>query len=776
MEIECLQKLDDTAKSLISSFSYPGKPTKLQVYPLSRQGLSGARVYRVIPSPSSEAFVIKVGPKEMIDEEYSNFSKYAANFDWAAEPEPCKTSVHGQSAIKEWSLDKVLGYRSLSDYYEQCDNSKYVKETLDALFKCVDYWYSKGRAEEINIRILFSELYNVERWERDYDVGPTILDDDLNLPLFHPSEIVKNIPNENIKFVTGVRHGDLRFDNVIVNPQATKKAMLIDFMRTGRGKVLEDFVKLEASVKFELLKDDVSKAEFWRLEELLSEQDSYDAAKSQASFLRDKSSVGLAYDTIQFIREKAKPYGERNFDSYLYLMLLQSLKFLSYDWAEKKETDRALIAADLISRRLISKLANRPPYQFTIRAYDVTKDSNPLYETASKLLTGDVRKLTVVQRTPTLLFGQRQKSERDFENALRAIVKRCKRRELDFSYVFDGDKSAESFRNEDEAGKSRVRQNLKEYKAVEKETLHKEGSSFRFECLPKARSVFNPLVLTNDNAAILLAEDKGREERDRKVLVLEIKGSASSLQELHDYVRMFALPRDLQEENEILGLLERDRGLIDQCDFLEREDAMYYLGMQIADSSQRRLVIIQRTPSLILGAEPLRKKEPDKKKKYDRDFIASLRNCLKRVAEEGLEFNYLYSGPLTHQEYSHFVHDEMVPQNDKEELKTSINKALKELKEKYENQYFVERNGLRVPLFRIESIHSKNLAPIAVGDSDFAMMIGQVGRDGNPVVLRLKSKEVADRMYRKILEIIPSASTWEKLALEIGSRQLTDSS
>lgn len=50
------------------------------------------------------------------------------------------------------------------------------------------------------------------------------------------------------RYLSGVIHGDLNSDNILFDDRAGRVA-LIDFQKTGRGHVFEDFVALEASVR-----------------------------------------------------------------------------------------------------------------------------------------------------------------------------------------------------------------------------------------------------------------------------------------------------------------------------------------------------------------------------------------------------------------------------------------------------------------------------------------------------------------------------------------------
>ncbi len=49
-------------------------------------------------------------------------------------------------------------------------------------------------------------------------------------------------------FYSCILHGDLNSDNIVITPKQNRVAM-VDFQRTGRGHVYEDFVALEASIR-----------------------------------------------------------------------------------------------------------------------------------------------------------------------------------------------------------------------------------------------------------------------------------------------------------------------------------------------------------------------------------------------------------------------------------------------------------------------------------------------------------------------------------------------
>ena len=755
------QKIDKDTEEIIASFDYPARTKRLEVAPYGEGGLSDARVYRVIASHTSFAYIIKVGPTDQIEEEYSNYSRFVkGRLRCAVNLERSRV---GQriSGLREALLDRHIGYRGLGEHFQLCSTFEDVQRVLDPIFVCLAAWYDQEpSSEEVDIRRLFQDVRDKckSRWARDYGAYKTVSLKELNLSLFNPLDICQ-VPSENEKYSTGFRHGDLRFQNVFVNGKGGNP-FIIDFATTGHGRILEDFVKLETSVKFELL--NCTESEFFRFEEYLSMQRTYEPLPQNDEAVSSNSRLSLAFRTVELIRQNAKRFGRKDgFEAYLYLLLLQSLKFMGYDWATGEERDRAHIASHLLALRLIPRLANYVSPQIQISSSQKKTAFDPYYDTALRLLNEDNRVLTVFQRTPSLLFDPASDTEREFQKALLRFGHSCiDKKQYRFNYVFSAVDSAAKFSSLDDSERSRFKQRLRNLKALEKKTSSEGDSRFRLECIGGDRRVFSPMVLTDNDSAFFLAEDESI-PRSRKVIYMGVSKS-THLQTLHDLIKKTTIYPDPQTYDSIIDMLEKEHvGHVDY-EIIDKPDAMYIMGSRIARESKRRLIIVQRTPSLVLGAEPLAQ---GTKNKYDILFMREIKKKIKMALKPGFNFSYLYSEELTRRRYK-AVMESNRPQRDKDRFTREINSNLKLLKAREDESLKSTRRGHDYS-FRIASVSSNYMGPLALGDSNFAFLFGQIGN--KTLVLNVKSKDLTDVVYDKIIQERPSPKTWEVLAREIGS-------
>lgn len=751
--------LSKDLENLIASFPYDKRIRVLEVGPYGKGGYSGAKVYRVIPKGLPSAYIVKVGPRDAIKKEYDNFRKYVkGKLPCAIEPEFSDLSSK-TSALREEMKDNLSGYIGLSEYFQKCDTFESVQKVLTPLFACLGDWYDLEKSSQAtDIKNLFDrELKsNVPKWKSEYGEYRTVWSSELGFSIVNPFDIYMGVPSSHKRFLIGLRHGDLRFQNIFVS-QRGHHPIAIDFTQTETGRILDDFVKLETSVKFELL--ECSNSEFWRLEEILSNQETYEELPATEEFLLKNSKLHLAFKTIENIRSKAKMYCEDDqINTYLHLLLLQSLKFLGYGWATREERERAHISAHLLAMKLTPTLANYFSPQISKHERKLTKEFDPYYDSSLRLLRSDTRALTIVQRTPTLLFEPESQSEREFKEELLSFIKKCVVEKRHFNYVFSAAESAAKYSKLNHMEKMRFDKNLKMLKALESKSIFAGEHHFRLECVGEDRKVFSPIIFTDNESTLFLAEDKS-EPRTRKVISVDISWP-THLADLHDMVKNAVFPADVQSYSSIMNMLEA--GVVDDLGYeiLDKTFAMYDLGCRIADEAERRLIIIQRTPSLILGPEPIQNEE-EEKNQYDCKFIEEMEKHVKRALEgRGFLFRYLFSDEMTKKRLDKLSRSQRNSKNN------TFNSNIRSLKKQEDNSQKVIENKLNYT-FRIAPISSSYLNPLALGDDTLAYMLGQFGTKS--VVLKITSKRIADAVYQQITGEMPSPMTWDKIARAIGT-------
>jgi hypothetical protein len=753
--IVCRDKLDAETKKIIKSFDYPEGTNKLDVTPFGKGGLSGASVYRVIPSGSSSSYIIKVGETEQINREYKNYVNFVKDkLGCAVKPKFNEGKI--KSGLMETMLDQHNNYEGLSEAFDSCTTIEQVHTILEPIFACLCKWYSRDKKKEAhNIVPLFESVKKYQKqWKSNYGTPVLIPLQDLELSLFNPIDMSK-VPSEDKRFLIAYTHGDLRFQNIFVNKNG-KKPNLIDFAETGKGIILSDFARMEASVKFELLDYDLN--EFFRLEKLLSNQENYDPIRLSDALITQNSKLSLVFQTVELIRQKAKKFGGvDDFKAYQYLLLLQSLKYMGYDWATQKERNRAHISAHLLTMVLNPTLAGYISPQIRISDEQRTNDFDPFYDTAIKLLKKKDGQLTVVQRTPSLLFKPQSKAERAFAKEL----KKCLTEKVNFNYIFSATESGAEYRRLDDQQKYNFLERLKKLKDLERKSAENEDHRFRIECLGENRKVFSPMILAGTESATFLAEDAS-DPRARRVVTMSMSApSSTEINDLHDAIRKIVVRPDVQSYKYVSELIKKSERDQPQYEIIDKKHAMYSLGLEIAKESKKRLIIIQRTPSLVLGPEPLESNDGDKYG-YDVKFTEGLWNIAENASKSELSFSYLWSKELTRDRIKSF-NESKANDKIKKDLREKIEKNLTKLKNLEEKSSKTEHG--RGYSFRIASISSSFLGPLALGDTTVAFLFADTGN--KTLCLRVKSKAIADDIYRKIISEMPSIQNRDELTGEI---------
>lgn len=180
------------------------------------------------------------------------------------------------------------------------------------------------------------------------------------------------------------------------------------------------------------------------------------------------------------------------------------------------------------------------------------------------------------------------------------------------------------------------------------------------------------------------------------------------------------------------------------------ENSIYEMGMDIAKKAKTRLIIIQRTPSLLFGA--------NKKHTWDSNLIKLLHNCATRtINNENYSFYYLYLSSKTKQKIS----DPNMSKLDK----LYLIKHLRENLKKYKN--IENKSNQR---FRIDSIPTEFAGPLALGDNVIAFWLAEEGegKKRKMLVPAMRSKQLSDGMYDELKGIIPTPSSLKELLDELG--------
>jgi nucleoside phosphorylase len=219
----------------------------------------------------------------------------------------------------------------------------------------------------------------------------------------------------------------------------------------------------------------------------------------------------------------------------------------------------------------------------------------------------------------------------------------------------------------------------------------------------------------------------------------------------------------------LITLIERCPGpAISQVEVSIGEHKMYDLGCRIAKSAKRRLLIVQRTPSLLLGSEPLGESEPYS---WDKEFIKVCNKKIKEV-EKNLElrFYYFYWKERTKDALDRIERDTRLNKSRKEKMVHGIRANMKFYKDAE------RRSGTTDPRFRFDSV-SRISGPVAIGDDEAAFWLAEYGEGKEKVglVIHIRMRELADRLFEEYARFVKhSPSRLQDLLIELGLADYAD--
>lgn len=204
----------------------------------------------------------------------------------------------------------------------------------------------------------------------------------------------------------------------------------------------------------------------------------------------------------------------------------------------------------------------------------------------------------------------------------------------------------------------------------------------------------------------VLLEDEER-EKDLKKFIHQLKGETTNGS---IYRTVFAEYKKVSEFREVVKksiVNEAARFYRTPFSTLSREE-MYNIGTDIIKFSQKRLYLIQRTPSLFFGAREYDASE-NQKWQYEVDFLSALEEWIS-VAKKDQKRSLLYL---------------YCPQSSLQEVKNASNefrkKLIKKIYERIRQYKKVEENtGRRLRFLPITRPFS---GPLAVGDNRFAIWV-----------------------------------------------------
>lgn len=310
------------------------------IFPLV-QGFGGAGVVKVVPEYESgigNEVVVKFGMRKLIEKEKENFNKYVRNFVGGFR----RTDMEGFAyTLKLAGIAYALIGTSLQEaysfgkYYRE-KNIVEIEKAVTGLFtETCNSWYDGRMAPEMKdlaaeCRSKLSLKRNaIEDAFRGY--LPNFIKSNLKFDVSKCwDDIISWIEVKNffcpVSFC--ITHGDLNENNFFVDEHGN--TWLIDFFKTGKSYWLRDFIMLEATIKFSLLKV-TNLGALYELEEALLAQEQFFESNDLHQFTGDDADeLNKAFRVIKKIRSLAylKSGGNVDINEYYVGLLFQTIEFV----------------------------------------------------------------------------------------------------------------------------------------------------------------------------------------------------------------------------------------------------------------------------------------------------------------------------------------------------------------------------------------------------------------------------------------------------------------
>lgn len=179
-------------------------------------------------------------------------------------------------------------------------------------------------------------------------------------------------------------------------------------------------------------------------------------------------------------------------------------------------------------------------------------------------------------------------------------------------------------------------------------------------------------------------------------------------------------------------------------------DEMYDLGVKIIkENARQRLIVVQTTPSLLLGARPYNVKLKKNKNKHDQDFVDELDNWIESCVSTRIEKKFCL-----------YIYDTEATVSDIRNKKNDIELGSVEGQIRFYKRKERESAGR----FHLSSVSGKLSEPIIVGDNRAA--IGITGRTTGLAIQSLE-KGNADKLEATIRTLAGDFKDEEKLLDEL---------
>ena len=349
------------------------------------KGLSGSAILRVQPTyPSGLAqwLIVRIGRRDKIKIEEDHYRAYVERFlptSHTTQLTAQYTQHLGGMLYTLQNLD-VGQTHDFGEFYAKRPAGQVISALNNLFFQTCSVWYDNPSARRyVNLRDLYLEAFELQdqperipdelaalRPNGDWE-AETLRLDPPGVTLPNPVRWWRDDDAGLMPVSQCITHGDLRASNILMDDGGG--CWLIDFYRTHPSHILQDVVKLEVDIKFNLL-DPQTAESFAEMEQLLAAMsdpaDGISISNNQSPATHKAAQVIVGLRTIAWrllggdVTTSSR--GELQYE-YLFSLLMATLNLLrlrAYKESPRLQPYReyALLSAGLICQRLeeLSKL------------------------------------------------------------------------------------------------------------------------------------------------------------------------------------------------------------------------------------------------------------------------------------------------------------------------------------------------------------------------------------------------------------------------------------
>lgn len=333
-------------------------------------GHSGSAVMLATPffkkTGQGQPVVVKFGDHKQIDHESRNYKDFVQPFIGGSRSTnvlELRRSVRLAGIV--YSLVGSVGdqVESFSSFYAHASVSE-IKAVLQRLFeKTCKQWYANRSVLEL---LDLTEEYvrrldlTTERIERALAEGVKGIHgkQQLYFDALSNGRAFTNpvVPVQGQEYLASTyiccTHGDLNGENILIDRD--RHVWLIDFSLTGQGHILRDFAELDATIRYQLLKDNEATLEDRLiLEDALTVREGFSDVNNLPPKLHtENAALAKAYETVLYLRQLAQQTVSINpgddikeYHVALYYYSLNGLRF--YSWRQVQR-QHALMSASIL--------------------------------------------------------------------------------------------------------------------------------------------------------------------------------------------------------------------------------------------------------------------------------------------------------------------------------------------------------------------------------------------------------------------------------------------